>query len=99
MLPQYSLLEVLRVATDGCDNACSALYGAVARIGREMGYERHNIITYTLISEPGTSLHAAGWWRDAETDGGSWDRLSRNRTDKHPTEPKVRWRAAKPPAA
>lgn len=96
MLSPYGVLEVLRVATDGCDNACSALYGAVARIAKEMGYERHNVITYTLASEPGTSLNAAGWWRDAESGGGTWDRPSRGRTDKHPTEAKVRWRAARP---
>lgn len=52
-------LEVTRVATDGTENACSALYGAARRIGREMGYRR--IITYTQGEEPGTSLRAAGW--------------------------------------
>lgn len=95
----YRTLEVVRLATDGCPNACSALYGAVARIGSEMGYERHNVITYTLVSEPGTSLHAAGWWQDHTTkEGDSWDRPGRPRTDKHPLEAKRRWRAAKPPA-
>ena len=31
--------------------------------GKAMGYERHRIITYTLLDEPGTSLLAAGWTR------------------------------------
>lgn len=51
--------EVLRVATDGCPNACSALYGATVRVARQMGYAR--IITYTLATETGISLRAAGW--------------------------------------
>jgi hypothetical protein len=52
-------IEVRRVCTDGTRNACSALYGACARVAKEMGYRR--IITYTLVSEPGTSLKASGW--------------------------------------
>lgn len=87
-------IEVLRVATDGTPNACSILYGAVARAAQGMGYPRRNIITYTLASEPGTSLVAAGWVRDIESGGGSWSRLRRPREDKAPLEPKIRWRAA-----
>lgn len=90
-------LEVLRVATDGCENACSALYGAVARTGIGMGYERHRILTYTLLTEPGTSLRAAGWVPVHVTAEESWDRPNRKRTDKHPTDPKIRWHAACPP--
>jgi hypothetical protein len=82
-------LEVLRLATTGAANACSMLYGACARIAREMGYER--IITYTLESEPGTSLKASNWKLDGTSPGGSWSVPSRPRTDKHPTEPKKRW--------
>lgn len=81
--------EVTRLCTDGTPNACSFLYSAAWRVAREMGYRR--IFTYTLASEPGTSLRAVGWRRDAETAGGSWSRPSRRRTDKHPIEPKVRW--------
>lgn len=92
-------LEVLRVATDGTDNACSALYGAVARIGAAMGYPRHRIITYTLASEPGTSLRAAGWYAEHVTKSEDWDRPSRDRkADHHPTEAKTRWHAAPSPA-
>lgn len=87
-------LEVLRVATDGTPHVCSMLYGAVRRAGAAMGYPPRRIITYTLASETGGSLRAAGWVRDGETKGRSWDTPSRPRTDKHPTEDKVRWRAA-----
>ena len=51
--------EVARCATDGTRNACSTLYGASAKIARLMGFQR--IITYTLESESGASLRAAGW--------------------------------------
>lgn len=82
-------IEVLRLATNGHSNACSMLYGACARIAREMGYER--IITYTLESEPGTSLKASGWKMDGITPGKSWSVPSRPRQDKHPICPKIRW--------
>lgn len=52
-------LEVNRTCTDGCANANSCLYGASARIAREMGYDR--IITYTQDGESGISLNASGW--------------------------------------
>ena len=52
-------LEILRCCTDGTDNACSKLYGACCRIGFDMGYER--IVTYTLATESGASLRAAGF--------------------------------------
>ena len=81
--------EVTRLCTDGTDNACSLLYGAAARAAKAMGYER--IYTYTLASESGVSLRAAGWIRDVETRGGSWNCSSRPRSDRHPVEPKVRW--------
>ena len=82
-------LEVVRLSTDGTKNACSALYGACARVAREMGYRR--ILTYTLESEPGTSLKASGWKLDGTTGGKSWSVPSRPRVDKHPLVPKKRW--------
>jgi hypothetical protein len=33
-------IEIRRVCTDGMRNACSILYGACARIARDMGYKR-----------------------------------------------------------
>lgn len=81
--------EVLRVATDGCPNACSALYGACWRAARAIGFRR--IGTYTLTTEPGTSLRAAGWTLLGEAGGGSWSREGRPRVDLHPTQTKLRW--------
>ena len=82
-------LEVLRLCTDGTPDACSFLYSAAARVARELGYER--IVTYILDTEPGTSLRAAGWHKDAEIRGKSWDRPSRRRQTTAPTCDKQRW--------
>lgn len=85
-------LEVVRLATDGTKNTCSALYAAAWRAARAMGYRR--LITYILDTEPGTSLRAAGWKQIAATRGGSWHRENRPRVDKHTTQPKLRWEIA-----
>lgn len=82
-------LEVTRLATDGCANAPSSLYSAAWRAARAMGYRR--IGTYTLATEPGTSLRAAGWRVVHEVRGASWSRTGRPRTDKHPTVDKRLW--------
>jgi len=82
-------LEVTRVATDGCENACSALYAAAWRVTKALGYRR--LGTYTLITEPGTSLRAAGWVVLYEVKGRSWNTPSRPRVDKHPTIDKFYW--------
>lgn len=84
-------LEVTRVATDGTKNAASALYGAARRVTFALGYRR--LITYTLVSEPGTSLRAAGWRVVGEVRGRSWSCASRPRVDKHPLSDKLRWEA------
>ena len=60
-------IEIRRVCTDGTRNACSILYGACARVAKAMGYRR--IVTYTLQSEPGTSLKAAGFANCGEAGG------------------------------
>ena len=83
--------EVTRLASDGSPNACSLLYAAAWRTARGMGYQR--LITYTLKTEPGTSLRAAGWKLIGEAGGGKWSRPSRPRDDDHPTELKLRWEA------
>lgn len=82
-------LEVRRVATDGCPNACSALYSACWRAGRAMGYLR--AITYILESESGTSLTAAGWKLIGQAGGVSWNMPSRPRVDKSPVQTRLRW--------
>ncbi|TNM37411.1 hypothetical protein FHP29_16395 [Nocardioides albidus] len=82
-------LEVTRVATDGVANGCSMLYAAAWRAVRAMGYER--LGTYTLESESGASLRAAGWKVIHQVRGRSWNAPSRPRVDRHPTVNKVLW--------
>lgn len=91
MLDDGMTLEVTRLATDGTRNACSFLYGRAARAAFALGYRR--LGTYILATEPGTSLRAAGWRLIGKAGGGSWNRESRLRTDKHPTQEKMRWEA------
>jgi hypothetical protein len=71
---QRRTLEVTRLVTDGTPNACSILYSAAARVGKELGYDK--IQTFILDSEPGTSLKAAGWGFEMESGGGDWNRPS-----------------------
>jgi hypothetical protein len=84
--------EVTRVATDGAKNACSMLYGAAWRAARALGYRK--LVTYTLASESGTSLRAAGFRTIAKTKAESWSRSSRPRVDRSPKQAKLRWEAA-----
>ena len=83
--------EVTRLASDGSKNVCSLLYGAAWRAARAMGYRR--LITYTLSTEPGTSLRAAGWKVVGSVRGRSWTTPSRPRVDRHPLQEKLRWEA------
>ena len=82
-------LEILRCCTDGTRNACSKLYGACCRIGFDMGYER--IITYTLATETGASLRAAGFAFDGEAGGKEWTGQRRRNYYVAPAELKHRW--------
>ena len=83
-------VEVTRVAVEeGYPNACSMLYGACWRAAKAMGYRK--AITYTLSTELGTSVKAAGWKCIGSTRGGSWNTPSRPRIDKHPLQMKMRW--------
>jgi hypothetical protein len=84
-----STLEVTRLCTDGSPNVCSFLYSAAARIAKELGYS--TIITYILETEDGRSLRAAGWHKEADTRGKSWDTPSRRRQTTAPTCDKQRW--------
>lgn len=84
-------LELTRLASDGCPNACSCLYGAAWRAAKALGYGR--LITYILNDEPGTTLKAAGWKCLGERGGGSWSVPSRPRVDKHPLQKKLIWEA------
>ena len=91
-LDDGATLEVTRVATDGCRNACSALYGAACRVAKALGYQ--TVMTYTLFSDHGTSLRASGWRQTGLTSGGAWTRVGRSRADAHPLTPKRRWTAS-----
>lgn len=90
-------LEVTRVCTVGTKNASTMLYGAIGRAAKALGY--HRLITYTLKTEPGTSLEAAGFRRVGEGKGGrTWASKGRGRQDRTlwgesivPAEGKVRW--------
>ena len=83
--------EVVRLATDGTQNACSLLYAASWRAARAIGYRR--LVTYTLPSEGGGSLRAAGWMLIGEAGGGSWSRTERPRVDTDTQQLKLRWEA------
>jgi hypothetical protein len=84
--------EVTRCCTDGTPHVASMLYGACWRAAKALGYGR--LITYTLASESGTSLHASGWREIGRRGGGSWSCASRPRVDTHPLEQKTLWEAA-----
>lgn len=62
MLDDGVTCEITRLCVvDGHSHlhVCSNIYGRCIRVARELGWER--IITYTLESEPGTSLRASGF--------------------------------------
>jgi hypothetical protein len=91
MLDDGMTLELTRLASDGCPNACSCLYGAAWRAAKALGYGR--LITYILDDEPGVTLKAAGWKCLGQRGGGSWSVPSRPRVDKHPLQKKLLWQA------
>jgi hypothetical protein len=95
-------LEVTRTCVrEGMQNANSMLYGACARAAGALGWSE--LITYTLPSESGASLKAAGWQMDEGEYGGNvagWQTARNNHnsaTDmfgiqRIPDGPKRRWR-------
>jgi hypothetical protein len=97
MLQDGYTAEIIRIATDGADNACSMLYGALRRAAKALGYRR--LYTYTLESEPGSSLRASGFVVDMVLPPRStWDTPSRARVQedmfgnqRRPAESKIRW--------
>ena len=94
MVDQYRIAEVTRLCTDGTKNACSFLYGAAARVAKEMGFDA--IQTYTLPSEGGSSLRASGWTFEGEAGGGDWNRggasTHKGRRTDQPMDVKSRWK-------
>lgn len=93
--------EVLRVCTaiDSPKGVCSMLYSACWRAWKAMGGKR--LITYTLQTEKGVSLVAAGWKvvgqskpRLKAEGWGKSDHLSATRQAQEIyTQPKFRWEA------
>lgn len=91
--------EIIRVCTLGDKNANSRLYGAMCRAAFALGYR--SCISYTLPSESGASLKAAGFTLDegefGSRPGQQWhpsapvqeNLLGETRPD---TGPKLRWR-------
>lgn len=91
-IPQRTVVEVLRCATNGHRNACSFLYSRAARIAAELGF--HAVITYTLTKEEGASLRACGWWPEVLAPRDTkWDCESRPRevTKGQDLGQKTRW--------
>jgi hypothetical protein len=93
-------IEVCRLAAipfeddDDARNACSFLYGACARIARDMGYDK--IMTYLLNTEPGMSVRGAGWTLEKTGCGGTPQGKRTNRPNGHEVTPvtfmkKQRW--------
>lgn len=82
-------VEVVRLCTDGYENACSFLYSRAARVSKELGYTK--IITYILESETGAILKATGWIHEADVIGHNWSCPSRPRQTTSPTDNKQRW--------
>jgi hypothetical protein len=92
--------EVLRVCVsdEAPRNACSMLYGACWRAWKAMGGSK--LVTYTLRTESGASLRAAGFVLAAEVRGrkagwGKQDHLNDARTHSPVVElDKYRWEIA-----
>lgn len=82
-------LEVNRLCTDGTKNACSLLYAAAARAAKAMGYSK--IITYTLDTEDGASVRAAGWHCAGLAGGKQWTGARAPRANQYPAQMKLRY--------
>lgn len=82
-------LEITRLCIrPGQKNAASFLLGAAARAAFAMGYRR--LTTYTLKTEGGASLRAAGWAEIAAIKGRSWSCSARPRAE-NVIRDKIRW--------
>jgi hypothetical protein len=73
-------------------NACSLLYGACCRAARAMGYRI--AITYTLGSESGISVRAAGFEAAGSVPRKSWSVPARPRRNRHLLSERRCWRRA-----
>ncbi len=91
-LDDGATVEVTRLATDGTRNACSRLYAAAVREARRRGYRR--VVTYTLATETGASVRAAGFSRTAAVPGREWTTPTRPRRLRRHNPDRIRWERA-----
>jgi hypothetical protein len=90
VMQRRGYLEITRICVmPDVRNGCSMLYGRIRRIGQLMGYQR--FLSYTLASEPGDSLRAAGFEAVAKVRGQQADRPSRRRALRATTPDRIRW--------
>lgn len=82
-------LEVTRLCTLGGRNVCSFLYAAAARAAKAMGYRK--IITYTLDTENGASIRAAGWTCAGLAGGKHWTGTRKPKVPQAPEQMKYRY--------
>jgi hypothetical protein len=91
-------IEITRVCVVETKNGNSRLYGAICRAASNLGYRV--AYTYTLQSESGASLKAAGFEIDAMLDPRpTWNCAARTREqtnlfgeEQRPPEAKIRWK-------
>ena len=88
VLDNGSTVEITRLTTDGTRNACSMLYAAACHEARRRGFSL--CVTYTLATETGASLRAAGFTHVADVTPRQWDAPSRPRSRRTPV-PRHRW--------
>lgn len=85
-------LELIRLCVrDGFPNVASWLLARAKRLAHAMG---SRLITYTLASEGGASLRAAGFALEVEAGGGQWSRPSRPRRESENDGTKHLWTVA-----
>ena len=70
------------------------LLAAACRAARALGYRR--LVTYTLASESGASLRAAGFRQLYTVRARSWHTPSRPRVDKHDPAQRTLWEICSP---
>ena len=86
-IARVAVVEGLRI-NNHASPYCTMLYGALCRAGKALGYVE--AWTYTLESEPGTSLRAAGFYFMGWSQGGNGHENRPGRKVVRP-EKKGRW--------
>jgi len=84
-------IEVYRnCVKEGNKNACSMLYGAAIRTAKAKGFR--SVVTFTLMSEPGSSTKAANFYLEAENVGSDKGWTGKRKYKCKSQELKKRWR-------